>query len=280
MFAYSLQRQKLKILELNYPRIVSSILDLSNIPKLSLNWNNIVMMRESCSFILRSVGKLLSEGGQVNAIRELTHSYLNLWNRADDSTTYPDKCVLICALNEVSALLLDVRSAAYTVQDVLYESLVSLLSHSSKSINIALSWTFKCLSYSFPQVLPKLLAKLVPILERDSSCLSADKEDGLLKFSSLGSIIAGLVSVVSSHHFAVSFEYSDRIFTLATQLIMNSNSNIAVIVIQTQIETAWTLLSSLVTLGPNFIKDHLTQLLMFWKAVLTKSVSLLLISHR
>jgi hypothetical protein len=231
------------------------------------------MMRESCSFILRSLGKLLSEGGQVNAIRELTMSYLNLWTSADEATTCLDKSVLICALNEISALLLDVRSAAYAVQDMLYDSLVSLLSHSSKSVNIALSWTFKCLSYSFPQFIPKLMTKLVPILEKESSCLSVDKTDGLLKFSSLGSILAGLVSIVSSHPFAVSFEYFDRIFTLAACLIKNSSSATTIRVLQTQTETAWILLSSLFTLGPNFVKVHLTQILLFWKAVFTKSVS-------
>lgn len=250
---------------------MESVLQLAVIPKFSSNWNDIVMMREACSVILRSVGKLMSEGGQVNALRSLSDGYLSLWASGNEATR-PEKAVLICVLNEVSAILLDVRSAAYTIQEILYESLLSLLSHSSESVNIALTWSFKCFCCSFPQFLSKLLAKLLPVLERDSSGLTGDKVDRLKKFSFVGSTIAGLVSVTTHHPYCVSFEFLGRIFNLSNALLKIPSSPVLVNVLQTKTETAWTLIAALVGIGPSFVQAHISQIMMLWKTVLTKSV--------
>ncbi|CAJ0640001.1 3920_t:CDS:2, partial [Entrophospora sp. SA101] len=91
--------------------------------------------------------------------------------------------------------------------------------------------------------------------------------------------LAALLSVVHSRLLDVSFELSARVFSLATQLI-KSSSNKDLAVASVQIQVAWILVGSLMSLGPNFVKLHLPQLLLLWKTALPKPSSKDSVSNR
>ncbi|KAJ3381907.1 hypothetical protein HDU92_005075 [Lobulomyces angularis] len=261
----------INFLESNYVTISNNLIELASNQKMCQNWNDVVMMREATGIVLRTIGKTISEGGQVTALQELNRNWLK---KVAVESTCPNKYALVIVLNEMSALLIDVGSAAASLQDSLYESLVALLSHAAESVNIALCWTLRCFCFSLPTNLPKLLFKLIPMMQKDASVLSGEKQDQLKKFLFLGSAIASLITVVPHKTFYVSFENSAKVFGLATQLLKSSQSEKAkdFKVMQAQVQTAWTLIASLMTMGPNFVKIHLSQMLLFWKNVFTKSL--------
>lgn len=78
----------------------------------------ILTVREHVEYLLRGVigARLLSESGQLSSVRELVGSWLKTWPALMPGDIEPSEYALICALNETSALLLDLGGAASSVQ--------------------------------------------------------------------------------------------------------------------------------------------------------------------
>lgn len=260
----------IKFMENNYTAISNNIVELSGHPKLNISWNDVVMMREGCGFLLRSIGKMISEGGQSNALKELTSGWLK---RGATIDTGVNKNILTCALNEVSGLLIDLGSAASSHQDLMLETLLSLLNHPAESVNISLSWSLRCLCFALPGHLQKLISKLISNMQKDANVLASDKPEQIKRFSYHGNALASLITVIPHRAMFASFETSAKVFGLATQLIKASTASASkdyrVLTVQAQI--AWTLIASLMNLGPHFVRVHLSQLLLFWKNVFAKT---------
>lgn len=265
-----LKKLSIKFLEKNYVSIANIFINFAALPKLVVNWNDTLMIRDSCGFLLRIIGKTLGEVGQVSALQELNNILLK-WTGVDSTNSkYSYTLILI----EAAALLIDIGSAASSIQDSLCDSFLALMNHPSESVNIALAWALRCLCFSLPYLLPKLLSKLLPIMEKDASILSSDKPEIFKKFSSYSLVVASLITVIPHKPFSVSFEYIAKVFGLASSLIKASTGTIKDLkVSQAQSQTGWILVSSIMTLGPNFVREHLSQLLMFWKTVFTKNTS-------
>ncbi|RHZ75540.1 hypothetical protein Glove_212g189 [Diversispora epigaea] len=231
-------------------------------------------VREHCGLLLREVigSRLLSEQGQVTAVRELINSWVKQWSGQNQNE--PSKLSLVCAVNEISGLLLDLGGAASTVLDVLVEPLVALLSHTSYTVQISTAWCLRCLCYSLPVKLSELIIKVLALVNKDLNNLTNQSAPQDLPKRILGHVygLAALLSVVPARPLDVSFELSARVFSLATQLI-KSSANKDHAIASVQIQVAWTLISSLMCLGPNFVKLHLPQLLLLWKTALPKLTS-------
>ncbi|RGB29005.1 armadillo-type protein [Rhizophagus diaphanus] len=260
-----------KYVELNYSFIAQHLLkDLVSHSKNSSSRYEALNVREHCELLLRDVigTRLLSEQGQVTAVRELANGWLKQWSA---NQVEPSKLSLVCAANEISGLLLDLGGAASTVFDVVADPLVTLLSHSSYSVQIATAWCLRCLCYSLPIKLSGLITKVHGLLSKDLNNLSNQVTSSELPKRTLGYAygLAALLSVIPSRPLDVSFEVSARIFSLSTQLIKTSaNKDLSIASIQIQV--AWILIGSLMSLGPNFVKLHLPQLLILWKMALPK----------
>ena len=201
----------------------------------------------------------------------MANGWLKQWTT---NQTEPSKLSLVCAVNEILGLLLDLGGAASTVFDVVTDPLAMLLSHSSYSVQIATAWCLRCLCYSLPIKLSGLITKVHGLLNKDLNNLNNQTSPAELPKRTLGYAygLAALLSVIPSRPLDVSFELSARIFSLSTQLIKTSaNKDLAVASIQIQV--AWILIGSLMSLGPNFVKLHLPQLFILWKVALPKSNS-------
>jgi hypothetical protein len=59
---------------------------------------------------------------------------------------------------------------------------------------------------------------------------------------------------------------------MAMQLLKRDGEN-DVKVAGTEVEVTWTLIASLMSLGPNFVRPHLPQLLILWRNTLPKPTS-------
>ncbi|KAG0334962.1 hypothetical protein BG004_000194 [Podila humilis] len=263
------------IVEKHYGIIAKHLLiELASNPRNTGSRFEILTAREHVEYLLRSVigARLLSESGQIACIRELTGSWLKTWPALMPGDVEPSEYALISALNETSALLLDLGGAASSIQDILMSSLTNLVSHPSKAVQVATAWCLRCLCISLPTNLAKLIQTLSAKLSTDLGTLSnngTNFQDVSTRAHGLAYSIGGLITVISIHPLYVSFEMSARIFSMGAQLIKNSASK-DLRVAAAQIQIAWILIGALMCLGPNFVKMHMPQLLLLWKNALPK----------
>ncbi|KAJ3020660.1 hypothetical protein HKX48_000454 [Thoreauomyces humboldtii] len=270
-YATTLRRFGPTFIEANYPAIVTSILELSTHPKIVASHAEAIFLRESCGFLLRdTVGKMLSETGQISAIKELGNGWLKKWPAVLGTDIAPPDLALVCVLNELAALLIDLGPAAAGEEGVIVEPLLKLLGHPSRSVNLALAWCLRCLSAALPSHMPRLIGKLMGLVQKDLQHLQGEKPKYLVRFLGLGNVLAGLISAAPSRTLFVSYETMARIFGLCAQLLRNVSTSKDFLAINAQSRVAWTLMGSLMCLGPDFVRVHTSQLLLIWKSVFPK----------
>jgi hypothetical protein len=81
--------------------------------------------------------------------------------------------------------------------------------------------------------------------------------------------LSAILSVSGHQPLYSSIEISSRVLKQATTLLKNSgNEELRISAIQIQV--AWVLIGGLMSLGPNFVKIHLSQLLLLWRNALPK----------
>ncbi|KAI1314758.1 hypothetical protein EDD11_001727 [Mortierella claussenii] len=266
------------IVERHYSVILKHLLlELVSNPKNTGSRFDILTVREHVEYLLRGVigARLLSESGQIASIRELVGNWLKTWPAVMPGDVEPSEYALISALNETSALVLDLGGAASSIQDILMSSLTNLVSHPSRAVQIATAWCLRCLCISLPTNLAKLIQTLSAKLSTDMGTLNHNGpnfQDVATRAYGLAYAIGGLITVISIHPLYVSFEMSARIFSMAAQLLKTNSisSSKEVRAAAAQIQVAWILIGALMCLGPNFVKMHLPQLLLLWKTALPK----------
>ncbi|EEB92915.1 hypothetical protein MPER_08502, partial [Moniliophthora perniciosa FA553] len=88
--------------------------------------------------------RMLSEQGQIGAIRDLSNAYLKRWPAMMPGSVAPDSSVLVVVLREVAGLLQQLGNAPPPVQDALAEPLMTLLAHPSHTTRVTASWALRC----------------------------------------------------------------------------------------------------------------------------------------
>lgn len=81
--------------------------------------------------------------------------------------------------------------------------------------------------------------------------------------------LAALVSVIPRRPLYISYDLSAKVLDTAIQLLKRAGEH-DITVSGVEIEAAWTCISSLMALGPNFVRAHLSQLLVLWRNALPK----------
>ncbi|KAI7935821.1 hypothetical protein MJO28_016692 [Puccinia striiformis f. sp. tritici] len=245
-------------------------------PTLSIARHDSLVSRRLASILLRDVisARLLSEQGQIVAIREIASSIVNKWPALMPPHQPPNKIALVIALNEVSGLLKQVGCATQPIQEVLYNPLIRLLGHPSYSVQIASAMCLRTYCLVAPGKLSNSLHHVLDLLNKDLLHLGNPGGPSDAHKRAIGHAhgLAGLISLISLRPLYVSFEVSSKIMSLAIQLLKDSGGHELHISI-VEIEVAWILVSALSTLGPNFIGTHLPQLLLLWKNALPKPTS-------
>ncbi|KAF9563172.1 hypothetical protein EC968_004980 [Mortierella alpina] len=150
------------IVERHYGSILKHLLtELASNPRNTASRFEILTAREYVEYLLRGVigARLLSESGQIASIRELVGSWLKTWPAVMPGDVEPSEYALIGALNETSALLLDLGGAASSIQ--------LIKNSSNKDIRVAaaqvkIAWVLigalMCLGPNFVKMhLPQLL---------------------------------------------------------------------------------------------------------------------------
>lgn len=151
------------------------------------------------------------------------------------------------------------------------DPMTTLLSHPVHTVRVSAAWTLRCFCYSTPLRLPKVLLNLVELLQNDLTALTTPAAPSDINSRVLGRAygLAGLLSVIPKRPLYVSYDISANVFYIAVQLLKRAGEH-DVKVAKVEIEVAWTLIAALMTLGPNFVRAHLPQLLVLWRNALPK----------
>ena len=263
-----------QIVESKYNDIARSLFtDILSHPTISQNRYRTLSARKYIAVILDTVvaHEMLGESGQLNAARFLVNDILKDYPQTLRERPEPSKQTLIGALSALSALFDSLGSASNVIADFSRDALIQILQHPSYSVQVHAS---SCLR-SFVLACPLQLLPSVTI------CMnSVNRELGLLgtgrqsprKCVGLANGLSAVLSTSTSQPLHGSVDVNSRVLSQATTLL-KSAGNSDVRVSATQVQVAWVLIGGLMTLGPNFVKIHLSQLLLLWKNALPKPLN-------
>ncbi|KAJ3215932.1 hypothetical protein HDU67_010163 [Dinochytrium kinnereticum] len=263
------------VLEANYLAVVKQLISLLGNPKLAINVAETVWVKGFCNCISREILRIISESAQVMALKDLSTSFLPQDSKESLSSgsTLTD-LQLVFVLEEISHILDIVGTAALPVEENIVEPLFCILPRPSRLSTFFLSKCLRSLCLALPKNLPRFLDRLFNLLQKEITALTSDKIPELSsRFYNVGSCLAGVIGVIPKHALNVSFDSVASIFSTSTQLLkISQNAKDAKLALGCN-EVAWLLLGSLFCLGPNFVRVHLTQVLMIWKTAFPKPSS-------
>jgi hypothetical protein len=242
-----------------------------------------LVARKAAAILLHDVisGQLLSEAGQIVAAREIGTLYLKKWPSLMPTQPPPSKQSLLIALDETSSILQSLGCAPLLVQEALYDSLVRLVSHPSHSVQISASWALRTFCNAAPNRLSSTITHIMDLLNKDLSTISSKTPPPSSSSTSTevhrrvigyAHSLAALINLVPHKPLYVSFDLSAKCMSLAIQLLKQSGNH-ELHISGVEIQVAWILVSALMSLGPNFVRLHLPQLLLLWRNALPKPTS-------
>ncbi|KAF8916460.1 clathrin-coated vesicle protein [Mucidula mucida] len=263
--------------ENNYALFVSHLMtEIVTSPRNGSTRYDILLVRRLVEILLRDlVGvRILSEQGQISAIQDLARAYLKRWPAMMPGQTAPSSTVLAIVLREVAGLLQQLGNAPPPVHDAVAEPLVTLLAHPSHTVRVNAAWTLRCFCSSTPLRLPKTIITVFDLLQRDITTILSPAAPSDINTRSLGHAygLAALVSIVPERPLYVAYDVSSKVLDMAIQLLKRAGEH-DVKIAGIEVEVAWTLIASLMSLGPNFVRAHLPQLLVLWRNALPKPTS-------
>jgi HEAT repeat-containing protein 5 len=159
-------------------------------------------------------------------------------------------------------------------KDAVAEPLVTLLGHQSHTVRVTASWALQCFCHSTPLRLPKTILIVLEMLQRDLNSLLTPASVPDVPLRALGHAygLAALIAIIPERPLYVSYDVSAKVLDMAIQLLKRAGEH-DVNIARVEIEVAWNSISSLMSLGPNFVRPHLPQLLVLWRNALPKPTS-------
>ena len=115
---------------------------------------------------------------------------------------------------------------------------------------------------------------MVEKLQRDLALLASPTAPSDVPLRTLGYAygLGGLLSIVPDRPLYVSYDISAKVLDMAIQVLKRAGEH-DLQVAAVEVEVSWTLIASLMTLGPNFVQTYLSQLLVLWRNALPKPTS-------
>jgi hypothetical protein len=258
----------------NYVGIVESLtVDILGHATISNNRYRLLVSRKIVDTIIQDVigRKILGESGQKSAAESLISGVLKNYPQALAEKPEPQKQTLIAALNGVASLLKSLGSAANSFAEPCRDGLLQVLQHPSYSVQVFASNCMKTFVLACPQQLLPCLSVCMNSLSRELSLLGTGRNSPR-RCIGFAHGLAATLSASPSRPLHGSLDVDSRVLTMATSLLKSSSQS-ELRVSSTQIQVAWILIGGLMSLGPNFVKIHLSQLLLLWKNALPKPLA-------
>ena len=190
----------------------------------------------------------------------------------------PTKHTLIAALGAVASLVDSLGSAANNFAEVCRDGLLQVLQHPSYSVQVYASHCMKTFVLACPQQLLPCLSVCMNSLSRELSLLGSGKGSSR-RCVGFAHGLAATLSASPTRPLYGSLDVNNRVYSMATDLLKASGKS-ELRVSATQVQVAWILLGGLMSLGPSFVKIHLSQLLILWKNATPKPLAKDSFAHR
>ncbi|KAJ4141040.1 hypothetical protein NW768_000247 [Fusarium equiseti] len=263
-----------KLVETNYLKIVESLtIDVLGYPTIANNRYRLLISRKIVDVVIRDVigRKILGESGQISAAKTLINNIFKNYPQALAERPEPSKHTLIATLSAVSSLIQSLGSAANSFAESCRDGLLQVLQHPSYTVQVFASHCMKTLVLACPQQLLPCLSVCMNSLNRELSQLGSGRNSPR-RCIGFAHGLAATLSASPARPLHGSVEINSRVLTIATNML-KSSSQAQLRVASTQIQVAWILIGGLMSLGPNFVKIHLSQLLLLWKNALPKPLA-------
>ncbi|CAM1505615.1 Fc.00g112520.m01.CDS01 [Cosmosporella sp. VM-42] len=263
-----------KLVETNYLKIVESFTtDLLGQQSISNNRYRLLISRKIVDTILQEVigREILGESGQIAAAKILISHVVKNYPQSLPERPEPTKHTLITALSAVSSLIESLGSAANSFAEPCRDGLLQVLQHPSYTVQVFASHCMKTFVLACPQQLLPCLSVCMNSLNRELSGLGTPR-GSTRRCIGFAHGLAATLSASPLRPLHGSVDINSRVLTMATNLLKSSSQS-ELRVSSTQIQAAWILIGGLMSLGPNFVKIHLSQLLLLWKNALPKPLA-------
>ena len=215
--------------------------------------------------------QILGETGQLNAAKTIINDFLKNYPGVIKEKPEPSKNSLTGALNALALLISSLGSAFSVHAEICRESLVQVLQHPSYTVQIHASYCLRVFTLACPQQLTSCASICMNSLNRELGQLIAGGK-AARRCVGYANGLAAIISVSPLQPLYSSLEINSRILSQATALL-KSSTNAELRVSGTQVQVAWILIGGLMSLGPNFVKMHLSQLLLLWRNALPKALT-------
>ncbi|KAI0378753.1 ARM repeat-containing protein [Hypomontagnella monticulosa] len=276
-----LKRLGEKFVETNYLRIMENLtIDLLGHQNIINNRYRLLISRRIVNTILQVVigRKILGESGQVAAAKVLINDVFKNYPQVLKERPEPTKHTLMAALGAVASLIRSLGSAANNFAESCRDGLLQVLQHPSYSVQVSASYCAKTFVLACPQQLLPCLSVCMNSLSRELSLLGGARNSPR-RCIGFAHGLAATLSVSPARPLYGSLDINNRVYSMATNLLKSSGQS-ELRVSSTQVQVAWILLGGLMSLGPNFVKIHLSQLLVLWKNALPKPLAKDNFAHR
>lgn len=263
-----------RTVELNYTRIVEHFtVELLGHSNIFNNRYRLLISRRMVEIIIQDIigKKILGESGQTGSAKALVNDILKNYPQALKEKPEPSKQTLAVSLSALGSLIDSLGSAANNFSEACRDGLLQVLQHPSYTVQVHASACLKTFVLACPQQLLPCLSVCMNSLGRELGLLGTGRGSPRRCLGFAHGLAAGL-SASPQRPLYGSVDINSRVLTMSTNLLKSSGSS-ELRVASTQIQVAWTLIGGLMSLGPNFVKIHLSQLLLLWKNALPKVLS-------
>ncbi|KAI9839364.1 MAG: hypothetical protein M1837_002131 [Sclerophora amabilis] len=264
------------IVEGQYLAIAEHLLvDLLSSSSLVSHRYRLLTTRKFVKVILEDVvgGQILSQSSQLDCAKVLVNDFIRNYPHAlaPKDSVEPSKHTLTGALSALASIINSLGSATYGIVEACRDGLLQVLQHSSYTVQVAASHCLQAYVLACPQQLLPCASVCMNSMSRELNLLSTPRH-APRRCVGFANGLAAVISTAPLQPLYSSLDISSRALTLATGLL-KSSSNSELRISGTQIQVAWILIGGLLSLGPNFVKIHLSQFLLLWKNALPKPLT-------
>ncbi|KAL0262688.1 hypothetical protein SLS55_001658 [Diplodia seriata] len=262
------------VIENKYADVARNLFnDVLSAPPIVNNRYRQLMTRRFVRLILEDVvgRQILGETAQLNAAKYLLNEILKDYPPALKERPEPSKQTLVGALTALTSLIRSLGSATNSIAELCRDALIGVLQHPSYTVQVHASSCMRAFVLACPQQLIPAVTICMNSVNRELGQLNGPRPSPR-KCVGFANGLSAVLSTSSAQPLYGSVDVNSRVLQQATTLLKSSSSS-DIRISSTQIQVAWILIGGLMTLGPNFVKIHLSQLLLLWKNALPKPLN-------
>ena len=260
--------------ETRYNKIVEHLTtDVLSHPNITNSRYRLLITRRFIQVILEDVigQNILGESGQIDAAKVLINDILKNYPQVIKERPEPSKYAIVATLSALASLIRSLGSAANAIADSCRDTLLQVLQHPSYTVQIYTSLCLRTFALACPQQLLPCLTICMNSVNRELNLLTTARSSPR-RCIGYANGLSAMISTAPLQPLYGSVDVNSRVLSLATGLLKSSSKS-ELRISSTQIQVAWILIGGLMSLGPNFVKIHLSQLLLLWKNALPKPLA-------